>query len=178
MPVRHESKYWRDLTLSQWIRNNLSEYLNISDLDFIISLWRSSQRIFRFTEIKEIGAPFSPTQKRLFSDLHQELINIENYKGFYLIRYEIDSNPEIERIEKEIKQLSKILYEQKKRMDKDFYIEKQRRLIQIPEKGLIKFLNFDIELDEILKELDFKKDINLKTEPFQQELENIFKRNS
>uniref|UniRef100_A0A6H1ZHI4 Uncharacterized protein n=1 Tax=viral metagenome TaxID=1070528 RepID=A0A6H1ZHI4_9ZZZZ len=91
--TRQELSNIRDLTFSQWIRNNLpdsSKGLMVSDLDFILQNYKT--KVLMLLEIKTRNAELKTWQKSLFKKLSRWIKNgIDkdwNYLGFHIIKFE------------------------------------------------------------------------------------------
>jgi len=91
--TRKEFSNIRDLTFSQWIRNNLPDsscgYM-VSDLDFILQNYKTKKVIL--LEVKTRCSNLKIWQKQLFGNLDKWIANGISedwqYLGFHLIQFE------------------------------------------------------------------------------------------
>jgi len=94
--TRREVTGYRDLTFSQWIRDNLpnsSTGFWVTDFDFI--LYDVANKRFMLLEVKQHNANIRPFQRNIFKHLdrwlRQGVDEGWQYLGFHAIRFENNS---------------------------------------------------------------------------------------
>ena len=117
--TKREFKYFRDLTWSQFIRNNLPPSPSgfvMYDLDNIFGVIKNHKVVrIMLDEAKEGGGKLRPYQHKIFTAIHEGLkiglpkIGID-YQGFHKINYFPSCSDEIIRIENNMTELGEKLW--------------------------------------------------------------------